>query len=229
MRSTIQPKAQGPASHPSSFVNSSSPLVASVLICDTCWSKPSCANSPAQELLPADLAVPIFRARQRALAERSSCLAKQPKHQRPISLPHDFKVTAHDVCHRPDLWSADVWDTSRRIRERQFDQASGHLPGVYRLTGEPIGHNHHGYPFQEPYRHQDQIVELGSSQDGVRNRGAFDDPFRVQLDPVVRIGWSAIYADDGDVNEVRDACLCSSLEQAFCPFDVRLAGLAKRA
>src|SRR5918998_2161787 len=188
MRLTLQPQARCPTSYPPCLATSPSPLVAFVLVRETCWSKPSCSGSRAQELLPADLAVPVVGARQRTLAERSSCLARQPKHQRPLLLPTHLKVTAHYVGYRPDLRSAYVWNTARRIRERQFHHAPGHLPGVYGLAGEPVGHDHNRHPFQEPYRHQDQIVELGSSHYGVRDWGAFDDPFRVQLDPVVRIG-----------------------------------------
>src|SRR5829696_1674873 len=132
-----------------------SPLVASVLLCDTCWSKPSCSNSSAQELLPADPAVPVLRARQRSLAECSSCLARQLQHQHPLSPPRDLEEAVHDIGHCPHLRSAYVRDMTCRLREREFDQASGHLPGVYGLAWESVGHNHHGHPFWKPYRHQD--------------------------------------------------------------------------
>src|SRR5215207_9022950 len=118
---TGERKAQSPASHPSSLVIFPSPLVASVLLCDTYWSKPSCSNSPAQELLPADPAVPVLRARQRSLAECSSCLARQPQHQYPLSSPRDLEVATHDIGHCPHLRSSYVRDMTCRLREREFD------------------------------------------------------------------------------------------------------------
>ena len=46
---------------------------------------------------------------------------------------------------------------------------------------------------------------------------------------LVRIGCGPVYADDGDVGEVRDTDFCVRFEKASRSLDVYLAGLAKGA
>ncbi|HZB10939.1 MAG TPA: hypothetical protein VE525_17680 [Rubrobacter sp.] len=73
------------------------------------------------------------------------------------------------------------------------------------MPEEPLRHRHHGQSRQGTNRHEDQFVELGGPQDGVRDGPVLDKALGLQLHPVVGVGLGAVYADDGDVDDVRDA------------------------
>ena len=70
------------------------------------------------------------------------------------------------------------------------------------------------------------VGQEGRAEQDTYLRAAFVHRPNLRL---VGIGCGPLYADDGDVSELRDTLLCGHFEQASRSLDVYLVGLAERA
>src|SRR5215204_2628565 len=91
----------------------------------------------AQEVLPADLAVAILRARQSALAHRVRRLVRQRERHRLLPAAHLLEVGARDVLGGDDIRHKKKREKDGGKRKKKIYQAGCDLPRVYGLPDQP--------------------------------------------------------------------------------------------
>src|SRR5215212_1979405 len=140
-----------------------------------------------EELFPRDVAPRESGCHLGAFSEGACCFARNRElHDSLLAAPRR-EVRLCKVCEGPDLWASYIGDTPGRQLERELHKAAGDLTCVYGLEEPPFGDRRdEGHAVQCPHHREDELVELGGSEDGTRNRRALDEPLGVQLLPVIR-------------------------------------------
>jgi hypothetical protein len=88
----------------------------------------------------------------------------------------------------PNLRAAYVRHTPGGFLERQFNQAVGHLSGVYGLQQEAFGDHYERPAVHKLNDAQYEGMELGSPEDRPRHRRVLNEPLGLQLRLVVEEG-----------------------------------------